>query len=53
MTGYGSWGCKESDMTEGQSTHTHTHTHTQKIPVGHWRPAFSGGKNGPEHRERQ
>ena len=36
LTGYSSWGCKESDMTEGQSTraracvraHTHTHTHT-------------------------
>ena len=50
MTGYGSWGCKESDMTEGLSTHTHTHT---KIHVGHWRTAFSGGKKGAEHRERQ
>ena len=55
LTGYSSWGCKESDMTEGQSTRVraHTHTHTHKIHVGHWRTAFSGGKKGAERRERQ
>ena len=30
LAGYSPWRCKESDMTEGLSTHTHTHTHTQR-----------------------
>ena len=28
MASYSSWGLKESDTTEGLSTHTHTHTQT-------------------------
>ena len=29
LVGYGPWGHKESDTTEGH-THTHTHTHTSR-----------------------
>ena len=35
LTGYGTWGRKESDTTEHAHTHTHTHTH-------HWKSKSDG-----------
>ena len=41
LAGYSPWLCKESDMTEGLSTHTHTHTHVHVCTHKHTDTHFS------------